>query len=60
LSIAFDCLATADDEVDHVVGLLESAIGVAPFGRWWWSSFLLIIVLAIVVVLATLIVVSII
>jgi hypothetical protein len=46
-------LATADDEVDLAVGLLECTIGVAPFGRWRWSSFLPIIVLTIVVVLAT-------
>jgi hypothetical protein len=46
-------LATADNEVDLVVGLLKCAIGVAPFGWWWWSSFLLVVVMVIVVVLAT-------
>jgi hypothetical protein len=46
-------LATADDEVDLAVGLLECTIGVAPFGRWWWTLFLLIVILAIVVVLTT-------
>jgi hypothetical protein len=50
-------LATADDEVDLAVGILECTIGVAPFGRWRWSSFLPIIVLAILVVLAMSIVV---
>jgi hypothetical protein len=59
MSVAFDCLATADDEVDLMVGLLKHAIGVAPFGRWRWSSFLPIIVLAIMVVLTTSIVASI-
>jgi hypothetical protein len=43
---------TGNDEVDLKVGLLERAIGVAPFGRWRWSPFLRIIVVAIVVVLA--------
>jgi hypothetical protein len=36
-----------------MVGLLECAIRVAPFGRWRWSSFLPIVVVVIVVVLAT-------
>jgi hypothetical protein len=49
-------LATADDEVNLMVGLLECTIGVAPFGRWRWSPFLPIVVVAIVVVLATLII----
>jgi hypothetical protein len=46
-------LATADDEVNLAVGLLEHTIGVAPFGRRRWSLILSIIVVVIVVVLAT-------
>jgi hypothetical protein len=46
-------LATADEEVDLAVALLECTIGVAPFGRRRWSSFLSIVVMVIVVVLAT-------
>jgi hypothetical protein len=53
-------LATADDEVDFAVGLLECAIGVAPFGWWRWSSFLPIVVMVIVVFLATTIITSVI
>jgi hypothetical protein len=51
---------TGNDEVDLKVGLLDRAIGVAPFGRWRWSPFLRIIVVAIVVVLVMSIIVSII
>jgi hypothetical protein len=46
-------LATSDDEVDLAVGLLECAIGVAPFGRWWWSLLLAVVVARTVVVQAT-------
>jgi hypothetical protein len=53
-------LATADDEVDLAVGLLECTIGVAPFGWWRWSSFLPIVVVVIAVVLATMIITSVI
>jgi hypothetical protein len=60
LLVAFDRLATSDDEVDLAVGLLKRAIGVAPFGRWRWSSFLPVVVVVIVVVLATSIIMSVI
>jgi hypothetical protein len=49
-------LATADDEVDLTIGLLERASGVAPFG--WWSSFLLVVVVVTVVVLEMTIITS--
>jgi hypothetical protein len=58
LPVAFDRLATSDDEVDLAFGLLKSAIGVAPFGRWRRSSFLLVVVVVIVVVPTTLIITS--
>jgi hypothetical protein len=53
LSVAFDSLATFDDEVDLTVGHLECAIGVSPFGRWWWSPLLAVVVAGTLVVLAT-------
>jgi hypothetical protein len=56
LPVDFDRLATTDDVVDLAVGLLESTIGVAPFGRWQRCPLLAVVVLAVVVVLATLIV----
>jgi hypothetical protein len=58
LLVAFDRLATSDDEVDLAVGLLECAIGVAPFGRWWWSPLLAVVVAGTVVILATSIIAS--
>jgi hypothetical protein len=60
LSIAFDRLATYNDEVDLAVSLLECTIGVAPFGRWWWSPLLPVVVAGTVVVLATSIITSVI
>jgi hypothetical protein len=56
LSVAFDRLATSNDEVDLAVGLLECTIGVAPFGQWWWSPLLPVVVVGTVVVLVTLII----
>jgi hypothetical protein len=53
-------LATAEDEVDLVVGLLKCAIGVAPFVWWRWSSFLPVVVVVIVVVLVSSIITSVI
>jgi hypothetical protein len=46
-------LTTSNDEVDLAVGLLECAIGVAPFGRWWWSPLFAVVAAGTVVVLAT-------
>jgi hypothetical protein len=51
-------LATSDDEVDLIIGLLERTIGVDPFGRWWWSPLLPVVVMGTVVVLATSIITS--
>jgi hypothetical protein len=56
LSVAFDRLATSDNEVDLAVGLLERTIGVAPFGRWWRSLLLAVVVAGTVVIPATLII----
>jgi hypothetical protein len=58
LSVAFDHLATSNDEVDLAIGLLEGTIGVAPFRRWWWSPLLPVVVAGTVVVLATSIIMS--
>jgi hypothetical protein len=51
-------LATTNNEVDLAVSLLESTIGVAPFGRWRWSPLLPVVVAETVVVLATSIITS--
>jgi hypothetical protein len=51
-------LATTNNEVDLTVGLLEHAIGVAPFGRWQGSPLLPVVVVGIVVVLAMSIIMS--
>jgi hypothetical protein len=51
-------LASFNNEVDLVVGLVECTIGIAPFGRWWWSPLLPVVVAGIVVVLATSIITS--
>jgi hypothetical protein len=56
LSIAFERLATSDDEVDLVVGFLECTVGVAPFGRR--RLLLPVAVLEIVVILASSIIAS--
>jgi hypothetical protein len=58
MSVAFDRLATSDDEVDLAGSLLECTIGVAPFGCWRRRPLLPIAVWAIVVVLATSIITS--
>jgi hypothetical protein len=44
LPVASGHLATADDEVDLLVGGLEGTVRVAPFGRWRWRSLLAIVV----------------
>jgi hypothetical protein len=60
LSVAFDRLATSDDEVHLAVSLLECTIGVAPFGRWRRRPLLLVAILAIVVILVTSVITSVI
>jgi hypothetical protein len=44
-------LATSDDEVDLVVGLLECTIRVSPFGWWRWSPLLAVVVAGTVFIL---------